>query len=58
MSEMYISEAEVEQRKRDKKEKGYWICNKCGTKYYLGIACDPCMGKEFIARVKKHIAQK
>ncbi|CCF16473.1 hypothetical protein BLGI_4442 [Brevibacillus laterosporus GI-9] len=29
------------------KEQGYWECDKCGTRYFAGTNCDPCMAAEF-----------
>ncbi|WP_409276403.1 hypothetical protein V1499_23015 (plasmid) [Neobacillus sp. SCS-31] len=53
MSELYQTEAQAETRKQLKKSQGYWICDKCGTKYYGGIICDPCLHAEFKAEVMK-----
>jgi hypothetical protein len=53
MTEMFKSDHVNEKRKQLIRERGFWICEKCGTKYYAGINCDTCLSEEFIQKLKK-----
>lgn len=37
---------DITQRENALIQRGYWMCDKCCTKYYAGIDCHPCMLKE------------
>lgn len=46
LREVRKSEKDIKQREQAFKERGYWICDKCGRKYYASFDCRPCMLKE------------
>lgn len=52
ISEMKITEQQKQQRKQDRENQGFWVCDKCETKYYLGLICDTCLGDELRKSVK------
>jgi ribosomal protein L37AE/L43A len=52
ISELHKSKQVIEERKSQIKDNGFWDCDKCGTRYYAGINCDPCMAEEFQKELK------
>lgn len=39
-------EEDIKQREKSLMQRGYWMCDKCFTKYYAGMDCHSCMLKE------------
>lgn len=44
--EICKSEEDIKQREKSLMKRGYWMCDKCLTKYYAGMDCHSCMLKE------------
>lgn len=56
--EIHKTEREIDLRKQQKEDQGFWVCEKCGTKYYAGINCDTCLRDEFINEMKKLVKKE
>lgn len=53
ISEINKGQDVIEERKQQREDLGYWVCDKCETKYFFGHNCDPCMREEFLNEMKK-----
>lgn len=51
--ELFKSESEIDRRMKLQEEQDFWTCERCGTKYYLGFNCDPCMFDEIKEAVQE-----